>query len=39
MDCTVVLALGDVGDDTKGLSKGKLDVLGCDLDLRKQLIY
>ena len=41
MDITVVLALGDAGDDTRGLDRGKLDVvhrLGCDLDLRLQLI-
>ena len=41
MDITVVLALGDAGDDTRGLDRGKLDVvhrLGCDLDLRQQLI-
>ena len=38
MDITVVLALGD---DTWGLDRGKLDVvhrLGCDFDLRQQLI-
>ena len=41
MDITVVLALGDAEDDTWGLDRGKLDVvhrLGCDLDLRQQLI-
>ena len=41
MDITVVLALGDVWDGTWGLDRGRLDIvhkLGCDLDLRQQLI-